>query len=434
MNYNKNYPNLNHLLPPTLGFLIALFMATTPWNRMWAEYIWVALFILSLFFISKNKPAVHQPERLIKLFKIFIMIFITSLMSFYFSPLENLPINSLEPDLRWILFIPITYACYKAQLNHNWVLFALCIYCLSAFIKGVVETDFGSNLNIRVKGDENANPFGMYNAMITLMLAGYFQVLFKTLSLTQRVAIVSFATLGIISTLLTGTRTAIFTLAIGGVILLYITIRPKKVALITTSTIIITTLIIANSTIKSTTIKRINHIPKNVIAFFNHHETKNSTGQRLEQWRGSICVFKKHPAFGSGPRSAKEAFTKYGGENDCNLQLTVKEGPRQTHSIYFNTLLTLGVTGILVFTYLFLHLIKIAKESILSNIVTHRAGSIVLIMFITGILINGIGLDMWFRNYMINKNLIALLLAIILLFKIEEPNTNQRRPKKCPIK
>jgi O-antigen ligase len=423
---NLPTPNISHLY----GLLITLFLVVTPWNRIWAEYVWIIIALTAIIQLINHKvtSTPHQalPKEIVRLNYIFVLIPIVSILSFIFSPLEDLPAKLLEPDLRWLLFIPMVIAIYRSRVNPNWVFIALSLHCISAFSECLVETNFLANLNIRARGDANANPFGMYNAMITLMLASYLLSSSKeTVPAFNKhiftLILIVIISLGTLSVILTGTRTAIFALLIGLILLSITMLKKKRVWFFTGIAFVCLSLFISTSSGEKLS-KRFLTIPEKAMQFFTYEteaQRKNaarySTGQRLEQWRGSVCVFQKHPILGTGPRSAKQAFTKYGNKENCNLYLTAKRGPRQTHSMYFNTLLTLGIAGILVFSLLFASLIKLTKSQLSNSNKTARLGAIMLSMYLIAMAINGIALDMWFRNYMVNKNLIALLLPLIIM-------------------
>ncbi len=422
----NNQNNYNHIFGLIYGVLICGFFLLTPWDRMWAEYLWMVIAIISmgqLVLHKVKKEVMPLPKEFKKLIYIFILIPTVSIISFVFSPLDNLSTELLEPDSRWLLFIPIVIAVYRSQINPNWVLAALVIYCVSAFSKGFIDTNYATELWRRAWGDENPNPFGMFNSMITLMLMAFLlspgkktfdQSKFKY----PLIILISISiALGILSTYFTGTRTALFLIGAGVLLHLLLNLKSKNTWFIFGTIIVCTAAFLASPTGQPLQ-KRIISIPVNAITFFNVGDRKSklvSTGQRLEQWRGSICVFKKHPLHGTGPRSARNAFALYGGEEACNLTLSVKPGPRQTHSLFFNTLLTLGIVGILIFGVFFFQIFNIAKHTYKQTSPWQKVGGLILFMYLLGMAINGIGLDMWFRNYMVNKNLMALLLPLIII-------------------
>lgn len=415
------------------GPLILGFFLLTPWNRIWAEYCFFALFILSsaqLFSLKLNKKTTQIPREAKQRIWIFALIPAASIISYIFSPLDNLSVKTLEPDSRWLLFIPIFIATLHNRLHANWVFTALCIYCISAFSKGLIETKFATELWRRAWGDENPNPFGMFNATVSLMLICYLLYFKKDSNrpTLKNIGVTSLTctciTLGFISTYLTGTRTALFLLAIGTLIFLITNIKSKLSWATIISSIILFSYLL--STPSGHILKeKIKSIPNKTSAFLvkgDQSSKLNSTGQRLEQWRGSICGFLKHPITGTGPRSAREAFGEYGGEQDCDLTLSIKPGPRQTHSLFFNTLLTLGLLGIIVFSILFILLAKTVKTYYKSKNKWERIGAKLIFVYILGMAINGIALDMWFRNYMVNKNLMLLLLPYITLYSTPSKN------------
>jgi len=393
---------------------------------MWAEYCFFILFLVSsaqLLTLKITKQIIKTSKEAKKLIWFFILIPAASIISYTLSPLDNLSAGVLEPDSRWLLFAPIFIATLHNRLHPNWVVAALAIYCISAFSKGFIETKYATEIWRRAWGDENPNPFGMFNAVITLMLMCYLLASKKSppKPISKGAALTLFiftcVILGSIGTYFTGTRTALFLLAIGILIYLILNIKSKTSWAITGTIAILFAYILSTPSGNSLQ-KRIASIPHKATEFIETQNTSsklNSTGQRLEQWRGSICGFLKHPITGTGPRSAREAFAKYGGKDNCNLTLAVKPGPRQTHSLFFNTLLTLGSLGILVFAAFFIQLIKTAKTHYSSVNQGVKIGASMLFIYVLGMAINGIALDMWFRNYMVNKNLMALLLIYITI-------------------
>ena len=412
------------------GLLIVCFFLITPWNRIFAEYIWFAIASLSICVLCYQRfnraisPAL--PSDIKKINYIVFLIPVISILSFIFTPLDNLSSSLLEPDIRWFLFIPMVIVIFRLGIHPRWVFVAVSAYCLSASTKGIIETELFTSFRGRASGDENPNPFGMFNAMITLMALAYLAHQNKNKNTNQKInaaiviALISICILGVVSTLLTGTRTAMILLLVGSVIYLIMTYKSKSTWALF-CILFISLILIASTPIGKHYISKITSIPGKMVSFFNSGtakekkiSSKNSTGQRLEQWRGSACVFKKHPLLGTGPRSAQQAFGEYGDSKHCDLNLAVRPGPRQTHSMYFNTLMTQGIGGIVIFSVFFIALFRAAQSRLPQASATARLGAYILLAYILSMAINGIALDMWFRNYMVNKNLMALLLPLIL--------------------
>ncbi|WP_396586878.1 O-antigen ligase family protein [Bermanella sp. R86510] len=427
--------------PIALGYalLINLFMAATPWDRLFAETIFFLFSITAVFHLVSQRfyseyLAPKLPSRLKTLIIIIAIIPVVSILSFYTS-IFDLDMSLLEPDSRWLLFIPIIIACYRTSIPKELLILALMVYCISAFIKALCEVDFGERLYVRVRGDENANPFGMYNAAISLMLFGtlltgiYKEYQKKTKYLLYTAAGVA-TLLGVSATLLTGTRTAII-LLVAGLVLSLVMSSSKKMVGVTVLLAAIVLTITALSPIGEKLQDRIAEVPAHLTNFFTTDKDRaklTSVGQRLEQWKGGICVFTHHPILGTGPRSAKEAFGFYSNEKHCDLSLQVKPGPRQLHSMYFNTLATLGLLGVAIYLAFFTSLIKTVWNAYKSTNIVTQTGSVILAFYVLGLLVNGIGLDMWFRNYMVNKNLMALLIPLLIIF-IKPHNTTHRYAK-----
>jgi O-antigen ligase len=143
-----------------------------------------------------------------------------------------------------------------------------------------------------------------------------------------------------------------------------------------------------------------------------------SVGQRLEQWKESWCIFTKHPVLGTGPRSFRDAHIIYGGAEYCNSKqaLHSKGGSYQAHSLYFNTLATLGLAGIIVLLLLFWRCLTITFTGFNRPDKVTKLGASLLITVMTCHAINGFTLDLWFINHVMNKNLIVIVLPLLLIF------------------
>jgi Lipid A core - O-antigen ligase and related enzymes len=343
----------------------------------------------------------------------------------------------LEPDARWLLIIAIILAMRNARIGPKWILLFIASYAISTFISAVMETNYLRALGARANGDENAVPYGMFNATIALMLLVFFinpnlNKLFsqepnKTPENNNRKNVIIRSllfllfTLSVIAAFLSGTRAAVLLLPVV-MIGLYIIRYPIKKALIGLTIILgLGTVLITQS--KSVLVYKLISTPTTVTSYFvNNDRASKLKNQRLEQWKESACIFTLHPLLGTGPRSFKYAHQTYGSENYCNAVQFLKQGSDQAHSVYFNTLGTLGLAGIITTLLLSLALLRSGINASQQANPTSKLGGSLLITVLACHAINGITLDLWFMNHMMDKNLLVLALPLLLIFHNRAPS------------
>jgi O-antigen ligase len=416
--------NMKHLL----GLLALAFFIVQPWDRLIADSIWLSLSLASLTYCiylkitHKNTPIPSQLKPFLYLLALMPVISITS---YVLSPLDGLSPTLLEPDTRWLLVVPIILAMRACHFNSHWVLCLLASYALSAFTISLMQTDFANNLQLRAEGDENAVSFGMFSATIAIMLLAlamspYYKQFGNhlTAKLAVRSTLTTLAFLAISAAFFSGTRAALIVLPIAIAVLWAIYYSPKKAMIGTTVLLILGTLIFSlspNSAVKY----KLQHAQTNTINYFviaDKQSKLTSMGQRLEQWRESWCIFTRHPILGTGPRSFKFGHQKYGAAEHCNATQFLSQGSYQAHSLYFNTLTTLGIIGTLTLILLLAISLKIALQHIKHDDPQVQTGALLLISVLIAQCVNGLTLDLLFKNYMMDKHLLIWALPVILIF------------------
>ena len=415
-----------------LGLCTLAFFIVQPWDRLVADSIWLALSAVSFSYIVSlkiRKKNLKTPKQLKNLLWLLAIMPLLSITSYFLSPLNTLTPSLLEPDTRWLLITPIILAMRASNMNSTWVLVQLAGYALSAFAVALAQTDMTHNLHIRAEGDENAVSFGMFNATIAIMLLAllmspyYKQFTNSTVvKLCLRTTILTVCALAIIAVALSGTRAALLLLPIAMTVLYGLYYNPKKALLGATVLISIGTLafqLSPNSAMK----EKLQHSHTNTINYFvigDKQSKLTSMGQRLEQWKESWCIFTKHPILGTGPRSFKYGHQAYGGQSHCNATQYLEKGSYQAHSLYFNTLATLGVLGAIAMITLFAMSLKLAISTIKNRHASPESltGALLLISVIVAHGINGLTLDLLFKNYMMDKFLLIWALSIVLIFSL----------------
>ncbi len=422
-------------LKSVFALLLVFYFSIQPWDHQLADAAWILLSILSLLYIGMHKFHGHSfkvPKQLKIIFWLFTLMPLASIISYIASPLDTLSTSMLEADTRWLLVIPMIIALRELKVGPYWILTMLVAYALSTFTSAFIETQYLSNLRTRANGDENAVSYGMFNATIALLLLSFFVSSYikdKTLNHRPTIArgavFIVFA-LSCLATFLSGTRAAIILIPIGIFIIYAINYSKTKATLGIILLVSVGALLTATQP-NSAFVKRLLTAPDKVSNYFIKHDRKSRLQiPRLEQWAESWCIFKKHPVAGTGPRSFKQAHQAYGSEDHCNAIQTLRQGSYQAHSLYFNTLATLGSLGLIALLLIFTQLIKVALITLKNKSTSKTAilGALLLVSIIISHLINGLTLDLLFRNHIIDKFLIVIALPIILIF-YKQPEKEQ---------
>ncbi len=408
----------------TLGLLALLFFTVQPWDRHLADALWLATSLTSFMYISIKKCQGHLfniPKPLKTLIWLFTLMPVVSVISYLASPLDNLTARVLEPDTRWLLIIPIIIALRDTQISPKWVLALICSYAVSSFLSAFIETSYLTELWKRANGDENSVPYGMFNSTIAAMILAFYLSPYITQDkkhksrLLKPLVLFAFI-LASTATLLSGSRAAMLLIPLVVIALYLLNFNVKKSIKKLIIILGVGTILVSLQS-ESAFMKRMVGIQDRVASYFViGDKTSRLHNQRLEQWNESLCIFTKQPILGTGPRSFKQAHQAFGGEDQCDALQFLPQGSYQAHSVYFNTLSTLGLTGTIISLILVLAFMHIAFQAFRQQSKTENLGGSLLIAVIICHIINGLTLDLWFMNHVMNKNLIALALPLTLIY------------------
>ncbi len=420
-----------------LGLLALLFFISQPWDRHIANGFWLLLSLSSLCYITTKKyqgKSFNTPNPLKNLLWLCALMPAASLISYITSPLDTLTPKLLEPDTRWLLIIPIIVALRDTKMGAKWVLLLISGYAISTFISAAMETNYLTNLARRANGDENAVPYGMFNSTIGLMLLAFFISPYikqktnynnKNNVRVTRALLLTIFTLAITSAFLSGTRAAILVLPVVIPLLYFMHYSIKKTLAGLIFLLGLGSIFIGAQT-ESAFITKLTSTPTTLSSYFLEHDRASKLkNQRLEQWKESWCIFTIHPILGTGPRSFKYAHQAYGGKEHCDATQYLKQGSYQAHSVYFNTLGTLGITGLAISLLLSLVFLRAGINAFKQNCKLTKLGGSLLITAIACHAVNGITLDLWFMNHVMNKNLMVLALPLLLIYHRKTSTTPQ---------
>ena len=425
-----------------LGALCCIYFAIQPFDRHLADIFWIILSLTGMAFLAwarLNKQTLETPKPLQYALWLCAILPVVSIISYLASPITNLPINLLEPDLRWWLIIPIILAMRANGIGPKWLLVFLTTYTLATFISAGLETNWYSNLSIRANGDENAVPYGMFNAtiaalLLTLFVSPYIKSQFssKKITILIRTTILVLCALATLAAIASGTRAALILIPIT-IVFIYLLHYPLKKSIpIATGLVVLLITSVWLSPPNAVKSKMANAYD-NTYHFFavgDRASKLTSVGQRLEQWRESWCIFKITPITGSGPRSFSEAHQTYGGTQYCNATQYRDHGDYQAHSLYFNHLGTLGIIGVLSMGLWFAYSIRISWQRRNTLNPTIELGSSLMLVTILCFFVNGITLDLWFKNHVMDKHTLIWALPLLLIFykQSESKKMNDENP------
>ncbi len=93
---------------------------------------------------------------------------------------------------------------------------------------------------------------------------------------------------------------------------------------------------------------------------------KGSTSARVDFWSASIKAIKEKPFFGHGPETQGEVLVKY-YKKDWGVHSNVGVQPNRAHNFFLDTLLTLGIFGLLAYLFFLAYFIKLIIENTRKN-------------------------------------------------------------------
>ena len=136
--------------------------------------------------------------------------------------------------------------------------------------------------------------------------------------------------------------------------------------------------------------------------------SSGSLGQRLELWRLSMCIADEYPALGTGVGSFKHAqLDKW--QATCGVRIRTSKGYfSQAHSVYFQTLATMGYLGLTALFMLFAVLIYTALRRISS-------GGLLLAFVVSSFMVAGITVDLFFKDFMVVRFVLLTSLGLAWL-------------------
>lgn len=393
MQITFNWLDAQQLLKYAVFALISFFLCIQAWDQSpttdAAILLWAIGLCLSLRYW--NQPLLTPEQKKIS-FLAFI-VFAVSLISWIFS---DYPVSSkdLEPELRFLLMPLAIIAVSRAGISINMLAISLIMGGISYGCSALYERyEIGT---FRVNGDENAVTFGNGAFLVFACISFlFFSKVDKRILYFAPIGL----TMALLAAIFSGTRGSFLGLIPLVVASLFLIKGLGRVLVIILSSALIVILLQFPQITSG-----IKQSERSLNAYFDHKNTKTSIGQRLLQWEQALCMTAEHPFIGSGPRTYNEHMQD--PNSSCSFLAPTYTGYyNQAHSLYFQTLATKGILGLIcLLLFLIYSVYKFRqKEYAVSNILL--ASVITMCSY-------GIGVDLLFKVFMADRHIVLLSILI----------------------
>ncbi|MCA6059258.1 O-antigen ligase family protein [Thalassolituus sp. ST750PaO-4] len=385
-----------------ITLLVAIFLIVQPIKKSIATDVSILFWLLGAIVLISGKVKIRAlaPYRktILAGFAFFFVALISLLLSDYPADLQK-----LEPEFRLLLLPLIIAGIYFSGLRAPQLVFALLLGSIS-YVWVTHDQLGGFKIVRRVFGDENSVGFGN-GAFLLTVISAYFSFSFwksgKQISALALLASMFY----LYAAMASGTRGSFLALP---VIFLFFIIHFRNVKIIFASLAVFT--LLSTAVYYSPLQSGIDRAVKSVTSYVKgESNNQNSTGARLVLWETAICMAKEKPVFGIGTHQFRPA------SQDQSLGCDYDTGGGryfvQAHSLYFNTLATMGLTGL---TCLMLFGFFLCRESL--NVrpdYPHKYAVVIITLTIAGY---SLTVDGFFIRFIAEKHLtlLGVMLGIML--------------------
>ncbi|MEZ8094741.1 O-antigen ligase family protein [Photobacterium swingsii] len=353
----------------------------------------ILLFITSLcllFVKSKDKTNLQilkdcQVQMIISAFVLYFSLFVLSVV------MKNGDFSEVDIPSRVILSIPVLIATIKHPPKVNWVLNGFVIGAVIAGCIALIQTEY-LNQHRAFWGNDNiywlkgymaiqSGNMAMSLGIISLVISVFY---LKSNKYFLAVFAIVGATLGILGSLLSGSRGGWVFLPIALIYLLYVNrdiFSLKKASLLIISVLFIGfTAMQLNPEVTN----RVNQSIQNVQDYTSSKNTHTSVGIRFQLWESAINSFEQYPVFGAGYKERlilRKKFAESGA-----IEKSVGNNNTHSHNQYLEDLSVRGCLGFLallgiLFTPIYLFN-KNNKTSNTDTQVVNQCGIISIIMML----------------------------------------------------
>jgi O-antigen ligase len=198
----------------------------------------------------------------------------------------------------------------------------------------------------------NLNALGVYTAVFLLLFP------YSGKRSAVSALLWTFIVLGAVSMLLSTARTAWFGMIFTSLVLIFFSLKNKKVLAVAGLSLIVACL--AAYSFDDVIHRRISLIFSD-ISLFSSGVTNTSIGARLLMWKASLKLFLSHPVFGVGTGDYKAAIAGLVSSGDLPPFILKFNQP---HNMYLFTLVTNGLVGFFSLLFIFYRILRYAGNLI----------------------------------------------------------------------
>lgn len=382
-----------------ITLFVAIFLIAQPIKKSVATDVSIVLWILGLIVLISGKVKIRTLVPYRKTIQAGFAFFFVALISLLLSDYPA-DLQTLEPEFRLLLLPLIIAGIYFSGLRAPQLIFALLLGGIS-YVWVTHDQLGGFKIVRRVFGDENSVGFGN-GAFLLTTVSAYFCLSFwkssKIFAMTAAIA----AILYLYAAIASGTRGSFLAVPL---IVIFFMFHFRSLKVVIASLILSTAL--ASAIYQSPLQHGIDRAIKNVTNYVKGEgNNRNSTGARLILWETAICMAKEKPVFGVGTHQFRPASQDQNLNCESNLRPFV-----QAHSLYFNTLATMGLAGL---ACLMLFGFFLCRESlnVRSNF-PHKYAVVIITLTIAGY---SLTVDAFFIRFIAEKHLtlLGVMLGIML--------------------
>jgi O-antigen ligase len=355
--------------------------------RHWLSGLYSLIFLASLFLFWRKYKELERDEKII-LFA-FIAFIISFLISATLNGWTDSSIRRLGAELKLVMFFPVYLAVRQQPSAIRWLFAGVVFGGIVIGLQAFYDTFFTSW----------QRGWGIYGSIIFGDLAalyfGFLMVIYihlrRGLSRQSNIVILSAISLSVIAAILSGSRNAWIAVILILIIIGLMNFRSigiprlfKGFAVFVLGVILLIYSTPASIYTRADT--AINEF-KNYMDVDKRNKStliENSVGIRLEQWRVASNLVLEKPVFGFGGGNAGRETNRYVKLGKAHPDLYNEKaytGYAGAHSAYFETMVTEGLAGLIIFLFLLLFPLYVFIKSRNSHPVTSELGIIFSVSF-----------------------------------------------------
>lgn len=358
------YPKLKEVFNNTqtqekITYLLLFLMPIAgPVVRHWNSYIFVLVFLCSIYFLlvkKDRKPLLKEEKIILSAFGLFFLSFIISANLNGWTELQT---RELGNELMFLWIIPVYFLIreYKFSLNAFFAGILLSVPVITLF--SIYEYYYMSTPVLI--GAYSQLFLGPITALLLLFYAEAYKVFFGRKHIFLFLPIIY--ALGLFVIVFTFSRSAYLTLIIGVTVYVVLFLGNLRDKLIISALFVIVFISLMN--VEKVNVRVMTAV-NNVGNYFNEkninsNKINTSAGLRLEMWRGSQYAIKTHPLFGIGAANHPIFIKKYIEEGKVHPGVG-KHG--HLHNSFVEVISSKGIVGLIILLMLFYYPVYIAWKN-----------------------------------------------------------------------